>query len=78
MKSFTSADRVAAAEAAIQRNPHGDFSLIESQRADWNSEISWVWTKTKNPAWKIGDGSNDGGASIKREAVEIDPHEAER
>ena len=67
------------AEKHIQRNPHPDFKSVENSRPDWDdSETSWRWVKTKNPQWKPGDGASDGGESLTKEHVEIDPYAAGR
>jgi hypothetical protein len=62
------------AESVIQRNPHPDFKKVEGMRPDWQSERNWEWTKTKEPSWKPGHGANDGGESLKKKHVEIDPY----
>ena len=69
----------ADAEKRIQRNPHPDFKKVEASRLDWK-EVSpeWKWTKTVDPGWKPGQGGNDGGKSLEKEHVEIDPYEEGR
>ncbi|KAK4505792.1 hypothetical protein PRZ48_003757 [Zasmidium cellare] len=62
-------------EKAIQRNPHGNFKEVEASRPDWDAEKQFHFTKTKNPSWKPGDGANDGGESLKKEHISIDPYE---
>lgn len=62
------------AEKQIKRNPHPDFEEVQASRPDFN-EREWVFTKTKDPNWKIGDGGNDSGASLEKDHVEIDPYE---
>lgn len=61
-------------EAAIKRNPHPDFQTVESSRPDWDGRAAWHYTKTPAPGWQWGQGGNDGGASLKHDHVEIDPH----
>lgn len=68
-------EQMADNEKSIQRNPHGNFKEVEASRPDWDSTEAWRWTKTKNPDWKLGDGANDGGESLKKEHVCIDPYE---
>ena len=69
----------ADAEKAIKRNPHPDFGQVQASRPDWDEAASeWTWTKTKDPAWKHGQGGNDGGESLKKNHVEIDPNEEGR
>ncbi|MCJ1285254.1 hypothetical protein MMC26_004594 [Xylographa opegraphella] len=64
----------ADSEKTIQRNPHPDFSKVEASRPDWPEDPARTFTKTKNPSWKPGQGGNDGGDSLKKEHVEIDPY----
>ena len=72
-------EQKADAEKAIKRNPHPDFAKVQASRPDWDEAASeWSWTKTKDPAWKPGQGGNDGGESLKKNHVEIDPHEEGR
>ncbi|BDD62523.1 hypothetical protein MPDQ_000788 [Monascus purpureus] len=62
-------------ETSINRNPHPDFQGVEASRPAWQSERSgWTYTKIVNPDWKFGDGGNDGGASLEKEHVEINPY----
>ena len=63
------------AESQIKRNPHPDFKKVEASRPDWKEDAKFDFTKTKQPEWKYGDGANDGGASLNKKYVEIDPYE---
>ena len=65
-------------EKMVQRNPHPDFSKVESSRPDWDVKNEWHFTKTKQPEWKLGQGANDHGESLKKAHVEIDPYEEGR
>ncbi|KAI4213830.1 MAG: hypothetical protein LQ351_003524 [Letrouitia transgressa] len=65
-------------EKSVGRNPHPDFEKVQASRPDWHSEATWSFTKTKKPDWKLGDGANDGGQSIMKQHVQIDPYEAGR
>ncbi|CAK7223382.1 hypothetical protein SCUCBS95973_005159 [Sporothrix curviconia] len=67
-----------AHEASIKRNPHPDFKVVENSRPDWEDESAWHYTKTRQPGWQWGSGGNDGGASLEKKHVEIDPHEPGR
>jgi hypothetical protein len=69
---------LADAESAIKRNPHPDFKKVEASRPEWDSKSTFEFTKTKEPDWKLGDGGNDGGESLKKKHVEIDPYEQGR
>lgn len=65
-------------EKTIGRNPHPDFAKVQALRPDWRDERSWNLTKTHNPNWKLGDGANDSGESLRKQHVEIDPYEEGR
>ena len=59
----------------IKRNPHPDFKKVEASRPDWDDDAAaFHWTKTRAPEWKPGDGATDGGASLQKNHVEIDPY----
>ncbi|MCJ1436672.1 hypothetical protein MMC27_006053 [Xylographa pallens] len=64
----------ADSEKTIQRNPHPDFGKVQASRPDWPEDPARTFTKTKDPSWKPGQGGNDGGDSLKKEHVEIDPY----
>ncbi|ERT01887.1 uncharacterized protein SPSK_05429 [Sporothrix schenckii 1099-18] len=67
-----------ANEAAIKRNPHPDFKAVEASRPAWNRSEEWHYTQAPAPGWQWGEGGNDGGASLAKTHVEIDPHEPGR
>lgn len=64
-------------ESLVNRNPHPDFNLVQSQRPNYDHDDSWHLTKTPNPDWKIGDGANSDHWKDK-EFLSIDPSEAGR
>ena len=52
---------------------------MQAEREDWREEErAFNITKTRNPEWQLGDGANDGGESLKKGHVEIDPYEEGR
>ena len=65
-------------EKAVKRNPHPDFNKVEASRPHWSEESEWHFTKTKQPGWKLGQGANDGGESLQKKHVEINPYEEGR
>ena len=65
-------------EKAVKRNPHPDFARVQASRPDWDESSQWEFIKTKAPEWKLGSGGNDGGESLKKKHVEIDPYEEGR
>jgi flavin reductase (DIM6/NTAB) family NADH-FMN oxidoreductase RutF len=70
------ANATKAQEAALRRNPHGDFSKVQQSRPDWKDE-SWRYTKTADPSWSFGQGASDKSGQDKKH-IEIDPHEEGR
>lgn len=65
-------------EALVNRNPHPDFNLVQSQRPDFEAATpDFVRTKCPNPDWRPGDGANDDSWRTK-EVVSIDPFEEGR
>ena len=65
----------ADSEKHVQRNPHPNFAEVQASRPDWRADKEWNMTKTKEPNWKLGQGGNDGGESLKKNHVEINPYE---
>ena len=65
-------------EQHVGRNPHPDFKKVQDSRPDWNEESQFHFTKTRAPNWKLGNGANDDGESLKKSHVEIDPYEEGR
>lgn len=68
-----SAQEKADAESSIKRNPHPDFGKVEASRPDYEKR-DWTFTKTVDPNWTYGSGGNDGGASLEKSHVDIDPY----
>ncbi|KAL8702259.1 MAG: hypothetical protein Q9224_000084 [Gallowayella concinna] len=71
----SSIEHRADAEKTVGRNPHPDFPKVQASRPDWRQEESWHLTQTVDPNWKLGRGGNDGGESLKKKHVQIDPYE---
>ena len=57
---------------------HPNFKKVEASRPDWTDNDGFKFTKTKLPDWKFGSGGNDGGASLTKKHIEIDPYEEGR
>lgn len=55
-----------------------DFDKIQASRPDFRRDTEVKFTKPPSPEWKQGDGGNDGGESLKKNHVEIDPYEEGR
>ncbi|KAJ9359663.1 hypothetical protein DTO027B9_1711 [Paecilomyces variotii] len=79
--STTSHEREHKFEQSVKRNPHPDFKGVEASRPDWRERITEdgskqpLYTKTRDPNWKLGQGGNDNGESLAKEHVSIDPYE---
>jgi flavin reductase (DIM6/NTAB) family NADH-FMN oxidoreductase RutF len=74
----TAHEQMLDGEAAIKRNPHGNFKEVEASRPEWREQASWDFTQTRNPAWQAGDGANDNGESLKKSHIDIDPYAENR
>lgn len=55
-----------------------DFQKIQASRPEFKRDTEVTFTQPPNPEWKTADGANDGGESLKKNHVEIDPHEEGR
>jgi flavin reductase (DIM6/NTAB) family NADH-FMN oxidoreductase RutF len=55
-----------------------EFEKLQASRPDFRQDAEVTYTKSPNPTWKEGDGANDGGESLKKDHVEIDPNEEGR
>jgi flavin reductase (DIM6/NTAB) family NADH-FMN oxidoreductase RutF len=53
---------------------HPNFGKVEASRPDWTDNAEFKFTKTKQPGWKLGSGANDGGESLNKKHIEIDPY----
>lgn len=51
-----------------------EFDQLQASRPDFRQDAEVTFTKPPNPTWKEGDGANDGGESLKKDHVEIDPY----
>lgn len=66
------------ADMSYLRSQHPDFSTVQASRPDWDQDVKFTLKKTKDPEWKYGDGATDGGESLKKTHVGIDPYEEGR
>ncbi|KAK4556790.1 hypothetical protein LTR86_006361 [Recurvomyces mirabilis] len=71
----TAHEQMMDSEKHVKRNPHGNFKEVEGGRPDWRANENFAFTKTKNPSWKVGQGANDNGESLKHDHIDIDPYE---
>lgn len=55
-----------------------EFEKTQASRPDYRHDAEITFTKPPNPAWQEGNGGNDGGESLKKDHVEIDPNEEGR
>jgi hypothetical protein len=75
---MSSHQKMADAEKAIKRNPHPDFKKVEASRPNFREVEEVDYTKTPDTEWHWGQGGNDGGKSLEKKHVEIDPYEEGR
>lgn len=52
---------------------HPDFKKVEATRPEFDHKAPINVVKSPNSSWKYGQGVNDGGASLRKKHVEIDP-----
>ena len=74
LKDGTAESSHVNSESAMAYVPHPDFEKVQASRPDWHHDSHFHLTKTPNPTWKLGDGANDGGESLTKEHVEINPY----
>jgi flavin reductase (DIM6/NTAB) family NADH-FMN oxidoreductase RutF len=55
-----------------------NFDKVQASRPDFQRDAGVTFSKPPKPDWKEGDGGNDGGESLKKQHIEIDPHEEGR
>ena len=53
---------------------HPNFEKVQAARPEWHHDSHFHLTKTPNLTWKLGDGANDGGESLKKTHIEINPY----
>lgn len=61
-------------QGQVKRNPHPDFKTVEASRPPFDHSRKFAFTQTPNIDWKLSDGANDGGESLKKNHVDIDPY----
>ncbi|RDW90148.1 flavin reductase family protein [Aspergillus mulundensis] len=55
-----------------------DFDKVQASRPDFERDTEVKFSKPPKPDWKEGEGGNDGGESLTKNHIEIDPHEEGR
>ncbi|KAM4057138.1 flavin reductase like domain-containing protein [Hirsutella rhossiliensis] len=56
----------------IKRNPHPDFKKVEASRPAWDDASRFRFTRTVDPDWAFGHGSDGSSSSSKH--IAIDPY----
>lgn len=51
-----------------------DFNQLQASRPKFRHDTEVTYTQPPNVEWKNGDGANDGGESLKKDHVEINPY----
>ncbi|KAK4106198.1 hypothetical protein N658DRAFT_490801 [Parathielavia hyrcaniae] len=83
------ADKTAAWEKQIQRNPHPDFKQVEASRPPFNPSTFFTYTQTPDPDWQFGSGANSTATTTtsptdqekekkQKKHIPIDPHAPDR
>ncbi|KAK4123311.1 hypothetical protein N657DRAFT_656574 [Parathielavia appendiculata] len=74
------AEKTAAWEKQIQRNPHPDFKQVESSRPPFNPSTTLTYTQTPDPNWQFGSGANSTTtpADQEKKHIPIDPYAPNR
>ena len=54
----TAAEKTAAFEKVLGRNPHGNFKEIEASRPSYDPSPKFTYVKTPQPDWTFGSGAN--------------------
>ncbi|KAK4249663.1 hypothetical protein C7999DRAFT_29915 [Corynascus novoguineensis] len=79
------AEKTAAWEKSIQRNPHPDFKKVEASRPPFDPSNTFTYTQTPDPNWRFGSGANSthkaaaekdgaGAEEAEKKHVSIDPY----
>ncbi|GAQ35927.1 hypothetical protein AtubIFM55763_003094 [Aspergillus tubingensis] len=55
-----------------------DFEKLQASRPEFKRDVPVTFSQPPNPSWKQGEGANDGGESLKKNHIEIDPYEEGR
>ncbi|KAL4780521.1 hypothetical protein BJX76DRAFT_44974 [Aspergillus varians] len=55
-----------------------DFDKAQAFRPDFKHDAEVKFSKPPKPDWKQGEGGNDGGESLSKKHIEIDPYEEGR
>ncbi|KAI2823534.1 hypothetical protein CBS133816_9060 [Aspergillus niger] len=55
-----------------------DFEKKQASRPGFKRDVPVTFSQPPNPSWKQGEGANDGGESLKKNHIEIDPYEEGR
>ncbi|KAL4909841.1 hypothetical protein BDW74DRAFT_44729 [Aspergillus multicolor] len=55
-----------------------DFDKVQASRPDFERDAEVKFSKPPKPDWKQGEGGNDGGESLTKNHIEIDPYEEGR
>ncbi|EAQ91462.1 hypothetical protein CHGG_03397 [Chaetomium globosum CBS 148.51] len=74
------AEKTAAWEKSIQRNPHPDFKKVEASRPPFDPSTTFTYTQTPSPNWQFGSGANSTTSpeDATKKHISIDPYEADR
>ncbi|KAJ4355275.1 hypothetical protein N0V85_009546 [Neurospora sp. IMI 360204] len=82
----TAAEKTAAFEKVLQRNPHGDFKAVEASRPAFDPSPKFTYVQTPQPDWTFGSGANSlsttksasSSSSEEQKHIVIDPYTSGR
>ncbi|CUM53531.1 uncharacterized protein AC631_02345 [Debaryomyces fabryi] len=64
-------------ESQVKRNPHPDFNKVENERAPFEKETKWKFTRIPDKDWTPGSGANDDSWKDHKK-IQIDPFAEDR
>ncbi|EGZ71770.1 hypothetical protein NEUTE2DRAFT_110702, partial [Neurospora tetrasperma FGSC 2509] len=74
----SAAEKSAAFEKVLKRNPHGDFKAVEASRPAFDPSPKFTYFQTPQPDWAYGTGANSLAASAETKKNEqhiiVDPY----
>ncbi|EAA28471.2 hypothetical protein GE21DRAFT_4540 [Neurospora crassa] len=68
----SAAEKSAAFEKVLKRNPHGDFKAVEASRPAFDPSPKFTYFQTPQPDWAYGSGANSLAASASAETKKKD------
>ncbi|KAK7202367.1 hypothetical protein BZA70DRAFT_292333 [Myxozyma melibiosi] len=70
---MSASNNTADREAKLQRNPHGDFNAVEKSRPEFEEDVEFHYTRTKDIEWVPGSGATSDDWK-KHKKIAVDPY----